>query len=122
MHTWGQGLLSPFTVIRITLVGIGTALMNRCQVVRVRGSEDEMGISMHTDSKQQRSDCGIETCESHSEKCGVCREMFYSSCLSFPTLLQVLPVDTAYSGEAIHPTGLRRDLSKLTGSCWCRSM
>jgi len=56
--------------------------MNRCEVVGFRNLADG-GISCTRVASQQCSDCGIETCESHTEKCGVCQEMFCPSCLSF---------------------------------------
>src|SRR5215469_10453936 len=57
--------------------------MNRCEVVGVRNLADAEGVSCTRMATQPCSDCGIVICESHTETCGLCREVFCSSCFSF---------------------------------------
>src|SRR6516165_5980704 len=62
-------------------IGRSELIMNRCEVVGVRNLADEIGVPCTRTASQQCSDCAIQTCESHAERCDICQETF-CSCLT----------------------------------------
>ena len=63
--------------------GISELIMNRCEVVGVRNLADEAGVPCTRTANTQCCDCGIALCERHVETCGICHDVFCSSCLTF---------------------------------------
>src|SRR5213595_3012198 len=55
------------------------ANMNRCEIIEVRNSADELGFPCSRTASTQCSDCGSELCESHAETCGACSSVFCPS-------------------------------------------
>src|SRR5437667_11782919 len=56
---------------------------NRYKVVEVRNSADAVGLACLRTASKQCFDCGSSLCESHTETCGICNDIFCPSCLSF---------------------------------------
>ena len=57
--------------------------MNCCEVVAVRNVADAVGVPCTRTPIHECDDCGIQICESHTEKCATYQEVFCSLCLSF---------------------------------------
>ena len=67
-----------------------------CEIIEVRNSADVVGYLCSGAASKECSDCGIQLCESHTERCGICHSIFLSfllilsfgaafqSCLSRP--------------------------------------
>src|SRR2546421_5630268 len=71
---------------------------NRCKVVEVRNSADELGFPCSRTANAECFDCGSELCESHTETCGICNGIFCPSCLSFHSVQHSKPA-SADHGE-----------------------
>src|SRR5207245_4102381 len=57
--------------------------MNRCEIIEVRNSADELGLPCSRTASTQCSDCGSELCESHMETCSGCHSIFCTPCRFF---------------------------------------
>lgn len=52
-----------------------------CEIVLVRGSQDENGYPCGRTSTGACSDCGGELCDLHAESCELCGQAFCAMCL-----------------------------------------
>src|SRR5207249_3400013 len=62
-----------------------------CEIVEIRDSADAVGYSGPRTANAECSDCGSELCESHTETCGICHDVFCPSCLSFHSVQHPKP-------------------------------
>jgi hypothetical protein len=58
-------------------------MQRRCEVVEMASLSDAGGYPCSKRSSQRCSDCGVATCDAHTETCETCGDVFCPSCLSF---------------------------------------
>jgi len=62
-----------------------------CDVLEVRGGEDDTGHYCPKISVAQCFGCSLHLCEEHGAKCEVCGDIFCSSCLYYHVLEHTKP-------------------------------
>ena len=69
--------------------------MSGCEVVEVKNLADAVGYPCSKTGSKQCSDCGSEICESHTETCDICHDVFCPSCFYFHTAEHSKPTTTS---------------------------